>query len=202
MGILGGTFNPPHVGHLALARHARVQLGLQTVVLVPANRSPFKPDARDPGPEHRLAMCRALVRDTNGVGVCARELDRGGISYTVDTLSELHAAHPNDSLTLIVGADTACTLPRWREPQTLLELARLAVAERRGTTREQVLDSVRAIDPDAEASFLTLPPIDVSSSECRRLAAAGEPIARLTGEGVAAYVAEHGLYREGARARA
>jgi nicotinate-nucleotide adenylyltransferase len=202
MGILGGTFNPPHLGHLALARHAREQLGLDVVALVPACRSPFKPSAPDPGAEHRLAMCRLLTRECSCVRTCALELERGGVSYTVQTLSALHVAHPGAELTLILGADTARTLPRWREPRRLLELARIAVADRTGTSREQVLESVATVDPRADVSCLTLPPIDVSSSTCRRTAARGESIAALAGEGVARYVAERGLYVEGAHARA
>jgi nicotinate-nucleotide adenylyltransferase len=190
MGILGGTFNPPHRGHLALARHARAELGLDSVLLVPASSSPHKPAAPDPGGEHRLRMCELLVRDCGGVRACALELRRGGVSYTVDTLTELHAGHPHAELTLILGADAAVTLPSWREPQTLVRLARLAVAERAGISRERVLESM----PEAAVRFLTMPVIEISSSQCRRRAGGGEPIEDLVGEGVAGYIAQHGLY--------
>ena len=195
LGILGGSFNPPHLGHLALARHARDQLALQRVLLVPANVSPFKPSAPDPGAEHRLQMCELLVQDCDGVCACAIELRRGGVSFTVDTLTALAAAHPEAELTLILGADAAVTLPSWREPQALVRLARLAVAERAGVSHEQVLESV----PDADVRFLTMQVIEISSSQCRRLAAAGEPLEPLVGEEVAGYLSHNGLYRRQAR---
>src|SRR5271166_2146145 len=132
LGILGGTFNPPHVGHLALARNALEELGLQRVLLMPAHTPPHKPTEEDPGPEHRLRMCCLSVTDTAGVSVCALEIERGGPSYTVDTLQAIHASHPDAQLTFIVGADTAGTLPAWREPAKLLGLAELAVAARDG----------------------------------------------------------------------
>ena len=216
VGILGGTFNPPHLGHLALARHALDELALERVVLMPAHASPFKPAAPDPGPEHRLSMCGLLVRGTPGVSVCALEIERGGDSYTVDTLTAIHASHPEAELTFIVGADTASTLPAWREPARLLQLADLAVAARAGTTREEVLASLRSVGPEltgatqahagAEAGrdgharaervrFLDLPVIDVSSSAVRRRAADGRPIEDWVGPDVAGYVREQWLYR-------
>jgi nicotinate-nucleotide adenylyltransferase len=217
VGILGGTFNPPHLGHLALARHASEQLGLERVVLMPTHTSPHKVAAPDPGPEHRLRMCRLLVGDDPGVSACALEVERGGASFTVDTLTAIHASHPDAELTFIVGADTASTLPAWREPARLLELAGLAVAAREGTTRAGVLESLRSIDavltgPAIEAHprgeqdadgrggahsirFLDLPVIDVSSSAARQRVVRGEPIEDLVGADVAAYIAEHGLYR-------
>jgi nicotinate-nucleotide adenylyltransferase len=215
VGILGGTFNPPHLGHLALARHALAALALQRVVLMPAHTSPRKPVAPDPGPEHRLRMCRLLVRDTPGVSVCALEIERGGRSYTVDTLTAIHASHPHAELTFIVGADTVSTLPGWREPARLLRLADLAVAARAGTTRAEVLASLRSVgDGRAGAAmqahdragadgrtgaqrvrFLQMPVIDVSSSAARRRAADGRAIEDLVGPDVASYVSEQGLYR-------
>ncbi len=126
IGILGGTFNPPHLGHVALARHARSELGLERVLIVPANIAPNKkPIARkDAGPEHRLAMCRLAVAEEPGVSVCALEIERGGVSYTVDTVQAIHDEHPDAELTLIVGADAARTLPGWREPARLLGIVR------------------------------------------------------------------------------
>src|SRR5437660_315879 len=108
---------------LALASHALDALALRRVVLMPAHTSPYKPSAPDPGPEHRLRMCRLLVGGAPGVSVCALEIERGGTSYTVDTLTAIHASHPDAELTFIVGADTASTLPAWREPARLLRLA-------------------------------------------------------------------------------
>jgi len=111
LGILGGTFNPPHLGHLAIARDALRELALDRVVLVPARMPPHKMVERDPGSAARLAMCRLLVAGVEGVSVCAHELERDGPSYTVDTLGAIHASDPDAELTFIVGADTAATLP-------------------------------------------------------------------------------------------
>jgi nicotinate-nucleotide adenylyltransferase len=202
IGILGGTFNPPHLGHLALARFAREQLGLRRVALTPAHTSPFKRAAPDPGPEHRLRMCALLVRGEPGLSACPLEVDRGGVSYTVDTLTAIHASHPDAELTFIVGADTANTLPDWRDPEGVLALASLAVAAREGTSREDVLERLRSIRSCASANgqqarpvcFLDMPHVDVSSSLARERAAAGEPLAALVGADVAAYIADHGLY--------
>ena len=196
IGILGGTFNPPHLGHVALARHARSELGLSRVLMIPASRSPQKHGEADPGPERRLEMCRLLSRD-QPVEVCALELERGGTSYTVDTLRAISSRNPHDELTFIVGADVAATLPSWREPRELLELADLAVAARPGTDRARVLEAVESVARGEPASlrFLEMPPIDVSSSMVRERAAAGEPIEELVGAELARYIADHGLYR-------
>jgi nicotinate-nucleotide adenylyltransferase len=193
LGILGGTFNPPHLGHLAVARHARLELGLELVLLVPAHTAPYKaggagsPGGRDPGPKHRLRMCRLLGAGAEGLSVCALEIERGGLSYTVDTLESLHASHPDAELTLIVGADTASTIGSWRQPARLLELAHLAVAARAGAVRQPL--------PGAErVRFLEMPTIEVSSSLVRQRVADGESIDELVGAAVAGYIAEHGLY--------
>jgi len=234
LGVLGGTFNPPHRGHLALARCAREQLGLERVLLVPAHTAPYKADGshgeHDPGPGQRLRMCRLAVADCQdaghgqapaggrplracrdgvdaGLSVCALEIERGGVSYTVDTLSALHARHPHAQLTLIVGADVARTLGSWREPARLLELARVAVAERPGTPRAPVLDALaelRGGGPGArarspEVSFLEMPAVEISSSLVRERVARGEPIEQLVGPSVARYIAERRLYAGGAR---
>jgi nicotinate-nucleotide adenylyltransferase len=181
LGVLGGTFNPPHLGHLALARHARAELGLERVLLMP---------------EHRLQMCRLAVADAHGVEACGLEVERGGASYTVDTLQAIHAICPDARLTFVVGADTARTLDSWREPARLLELAGLAVAMRSGTERGQVLETVASIPGGEreEVRFLEMEPMEVSSSLARERVARSQPIADLVGESVAGYIVEHGLY--------
>ena len=199
LGILGGTFNPPHLGHLAIARSARDELGLDRILLMPAHSIGHKRAGAhagaDPGPEHRLSMCRLLVEDaddTNGVSACALEVERGGSTYTVDTLEELHGMHPHARMTLIVGADTARTLPSWREPRRLIALADLAVARRAGVSDQAVLESVPR---PGRVRFLRAPLLEVSSSTVRERLAQGEQVNDLVGGAVASYISEHGLYR-------
>jgi nicotinate-nucleotide adenylyltransferase len=195
LGILGGTFNPPHLGHLAIAREAHQELGLDRVLLMPAASIAHKRAGADPGAEHRLGMCRLLVGDashTSVLSACALEVKRGGITYTVDTLEELHGRHPHARMTLIVGADTARTLPSWREPRRLLALADLAVARRTGVSDKAVLESV---PPPGRARFLQAPLLEVSSSTVRERLARGEQVDDLVGGPVAGYISAHGLYR-------
>ena len=210
VGILGGTFNPPHLGHVALARHARAELGLERVLLMPANIAPNKGAVSDdPGPEHRLAMCRLTVAREAGLEASALEIERGGTSYTVDTVQAIHDTHPDSELTLIVGADTARTLPSWRESARLLSLVRLAVAERDEADPSQdapaslssssaSLPSALGIDSQPGVVRLRMSKLAVSSSAVRELLAAGRPVVQLVGEAVAGYIAEHGLYRAAA----
>ncbi len=196
VGILGGTFNPPHLGHVALARYARAELDLERVLLMPAFLAPNKPvAAEDPGPEHRLAMCTLAVVNEPGVETSPLEIERRGVSYTVDTLQVIHERHPDAELTLIVGADTARTLPDWREPVRLLELAELAVAERDELSTEDVREALAGLDPGLRVEPLRMSRIAVSSSAVRERIAAGESVVELVGEAVAGYIDEHGLYR-------
>jgi nicotinate-nucleotide adenylyltransferase len=170
---------------------------------MPAHIAPHKAAEQDPGAEHRLAMCRLAVDGEPGLSVCALEIERRGPSYTVDTLSAIHAIQPDAELTFIVGADIARTLPSWREPAKVLELARLAVAARSGSSREQVLSTIDALATPpgadrraaAEVRFLAMPVIEVSSSMVRERVAREEPLEPLVGAPVAAYISEHGLYR-------
>ena len=199
LGILGGTFNPPHLGHLAIARHARDRLELQCVALMPARRPPHKAIEQDPGCGHRLAMCRLLVEGCRGLSVCELETERDGPSYTVDSLSAIHASHPDAALTLIVGADIASTLPTWREPERLLGLADLAVAARPGSDDRSVSAALAGLSGSARVQQLHSPVLDVSSSLVRERAHRGEPIEELVGGPIAGYIAEHGLYGAGAQ---
>jgi nicotinate-nucleotide adenylyltransferase len=138
-------------------------------------------------------MCLLAVAGEPGLEVCGLEIERGGPSYTVDTLKAINDSHPNSELTFIVGADMALTLPRWREPDALVGLARFAVAEREHGARRDVL---RALAPlAADVAFLDMPTVDISSSLVRERVREGGPIEGLVEPAVAAYIAEQGLYR-------
>ncbi len=177
---------------------------------MPARANPLKPAEHDPGSEHRLRMCELLCSGEEALVTCSAELSREGPSYTVQTLRELHRSYPDVDWTFLAGADAATTLPRWRDPEELLELAGLAVVGRGPGTREQVLQALAQVTGDdgprdggaapgmASVSFLEMAPVEVSSSQVRERVARGEAVAELVGEPVARYIAEHGLYREAA----
>jgi nicotinate-nucleotide adenylyltransferase len=195
IGILGGTFNPPHVAHLVCAQEAVTQLELDRAVLMPVAAPPHKRLDDDPGPDVRLELCRVAVGDDPRFEVSDVEVARGGPSYTIDTLTELHERHPGDELTWIAGGDVAATLPSWREPERVLSLARLAVAEREGAARAEIERVAESLGGREALTFLDMPRIDVSSSLIRRRVAAGLPIRYLVPDAVAARIAERGLYR-------
>jgi nicotinate-nucleotide adenylyltransferase len=196
-GILGGTFNPPHLGHLVCASEAADQLGLERVTLIPVFAPPHKEVPDDPGAEVRLALCELAVVGDGRLDVSRLEIDRGGSSYTVDTLRGLHATHPDHELTFIVGGDMAVSLPTWHEPREVLSLATLAVAERSGTRRRDVVDRLRAEFGEQvtdRLEFFDMPRMDISSSDIRHRVATGRTIRHLVPDAVADRIAAGGLY--------
>ena len=197
LGILGGTFNPPHLGHLVCSQEAYRELQLDRVMLIPARIPPHKPVEHEPGPEHRLELCRLAVADDDRFEVSAIELGRDGPSYTVDTLKELTSKASTSELFLIVGGDIAAGLPSWREPERVLELATLAIAKRRGTSRAAVESSLHELNDGGRARFFQMPRIGVSSTMIRRRVRAGQPIRYLVPDRVAEYIEQHQLYVEG-----
>ena len=203
IGILGGTFNPPHIGHLVCAQEARAALGLDRVLLIPVATPPHKELVDDPGAQLRIELCRRAASGDDGLEVCELEIRRGGRSYTVDTLRALRSERPEDELTLITGADMAVTLPRWREPEEILSMARLAVAERQELRREHIRDELCAALPAAQGrlEFFSMPRLDVSSSDVRARVAAGLPYRHLVPETVRQEIERHGLYLTGAAVR-
>jgi nicotinate-nucleotide adenylyltransferase len=195
IGILGGTFNPPHVAHLVCASEARWQLSLDEVLLVPAGVPPHKPMTEDPGIEHRLAMCRLAARGhEDWLGVSELEAQGGGPSYTVDTLRQIHASQPGDHLTFIVGGDMAWSLPAWREPDAILELASVAVAERAGARREEVRERLAALRGGETVTYIDVPRMDISSAALRQRVRSGQPITYLVPDPVSNYIEERRLY--------
>jgi nicotinate-nucleotide adenylyltransferase len=196
LGLLGGTFNPPHIGHLVCAQEALAQLELVRVLLVPVYEPPHKPIVDEPGVERRVEMCERAVAGEERIAVSRIDADVPGPSFTVDTLRRLHAERPGDELTFIVGGDMALSLPAWRAPEAILELAELAVADREGVRRADIEERVAEVRGGTDrVRFFEMPRLDVSSSLIRRLVAAGRPIRHLVPDGVADYIAAAGLYR-------
>jgi nicotinate-nucleotide adenylyltransferase len=200
VGILGGTFNPPHVAHLVCAQEARDQLGLDRVLLMPVLAPPHKQVPDDPGAEARLDLCRVAVAGDPSFEVSALELEREGPSYTVDTLRVLHDREPGDELTFIVGGDMAESLPSWREPREVLRLARLAVTQRDELRAEQLVQTLNPLHDGSRVTFFTMPRLDISSTDLRRRIAEGRPIRHLVPGAVADEIAAQGWYRRSAGA--
>ena len=191
LGLLGGTFDPPHVGHLAMATTVCSALSLDEVKFVVANDPWQKTGERQVTPAViRLEMTRALVEGHEEFSVDDREIRRGGPTYTVDTLRELHAENLNCEIFLIVGADTASRIHTWHQHEEVLALSTLVVVNRP--------DSTLQLDPSVSADrvrMVSMPAVDVSSTQIRALVASGSAIRELTNDGVSAVINAHGLYR-------
>jgi len=164
------------------------------VMLIPARIPPHKPVEDEPGPEHRLELCRLAVDGDERFSVSDLETVRPGPSFTVDTLQELHATEPDNALFLIVGGDVAAGLPLWNEPERVLELARPAVAKRRGTPRARVDQALAGLRGGERAEFFQMPRIGISSTLLRRRVRAGEPIRYMVPDAVERYIGAQGLY--------
>lgn len=193
LGVLGGSFDPPHIGHLVVASEAWAALALEAVLFVPAAAPPHKADApRTPAPQ-RLALTRAAVAGDRRFRVSAIEVERG-LVYTCDLLAALREAEPAHDLVFIMGADSLLQLETWREPERILALAHLAVAPRPGCDPVAVA-AARERWGAARVTLLDAPLIGVSSSDVRARLAAGRPVDYLVPPAVARLVARHGLYR-------
>ena len=194
IGVLGSAFNPPHLGHLALAQEALWQLGLSEVILVPTGEAPHKRILDDPGRELRLAMTRLAAADDSRFSVSTVEVDREGPSYTYETLELLARERPGTDLVFVMGADAAVGLESWRKPERVVELARLAVARRAGVSDTEVSAVVRSLGAEGRSTMLEMPQFGVSSSAVRERAAAGRPLRYLVPEPVARFIEEKGVY--------
>jgi nicotinate-nucleotide adenylyltransferase len=195
IGILGGTFNPPHLGHLICAQEAYLQLGLDRVTLIPARIPPHKAVEDEPGAEHRLELCRLAVHgDSERFEVCDIEVLRDGPSYTVDTLEELHSSAPDHELFLIVGGDIAAGLPGWHRPERVLSLATLAVAKRRGTSRAADDEALGQLPGGERTCFFRMPRIGISSTMLRDRVRGGQSIRYYVPDPVIGYIERHRLY--------
>ncbi len=210
MGILGGTFDPVHRGHVRAAIEVADALGLSRVLMIPAARPPHKPGFEPAPAAHRLAMLELAAREDPRLTPCAIELKRKGPSYTVDTLEELAGKLPGAAFFLILGSDAYREIDTWHRPQRLLELADIVVVRRpgcAGSERREPPVAARALccyDPAIDGYvhqsghrivFQPIQGVEVSATEVRERVARGLPITELTGPEVARYIAQHGLYR-------
>ncbi|HET7186957.1 MAG TPA: nicotinate (nicotinamide) nucleotide adenylyltransferase, partial [Gemmatimonadaceae bacterium] len=178
LGIFGGSFDPPHLGHLLPVIDAAESLGLDAVRFVPAGIQPFKVGRASAAPEHRLAMTTRLVAGVPGFSADSSEIDRGGLSYTVDTLGTLSRTSGADELVLLVGADAFAMFDQWREPERIAELATIAVLVR-GEAPLPELKTGRAVQ------LLRTRRVDISSTELRARVADGRTIRGFVPDAVA-----------------
>lgn len=195
VGLLGGTFDPIHIGHLIIAEEARVRLNLDKVLFIPARRSPHKLDEAPCALEHRMRMVELAVADNPYLDVCRLEAERPGPSYTVDTVESLRVAYgPGVDLFFIMGMDSLEGLSRWREPQRLISMVRIVAVGRAGCTVD-----LRALERELPGigerlDLLPTLQIGISSTELRRRVREALPIRYQVPAAVEKYIVEHGLY--------
>jgi nicotinate-nucleotide adenylyltransferase len=200
VGILGGAFNPPHIGHLVCAQEALLQLALDKVVFVTVGQAPHREIEDDPGAAVRLELVELAVADDDRFESSRIELDREGPSYTSDTLREMRRNAPDVEHFLILGGDQAAGLPDWHEPEEVLSLATVGVVERVSWTRNAIGIKIARLKGSERVRYLDMPLIQVSSSAIRSRVATGRPIRYLVPDGVASFVLAHGLYGASAAA--
>ena len=194
VGILGGAFNPPHLGHLVCAQEALLQLELDTVVFVPTGQPPHRVLEDDPGGDLRLEMVELAIAGDSRFAASRIELDRPGPSYTAETLAAMRSAEPDHELFLIVGGDQAASLPDWHEPEQVLAQATLVVVERVSRSRSAIGLQLAPLRGADTVLYLETPLIQVSSTMLRRRVAGGEPIRYLVPERVVSLIGARGLY--------
>jgi nicotinate-nucleotide adenylyltransferase len=191
IGVYGGTFNPPHLGHLILTQSAIDALMLDRILLVPAFQSPFKTHSESLPAEIRAEMVELAISDNTRLMGEYYEVHRAGVSFTVDTLRQIQAEHPDDSLFLLMGADTFLEFHLWKEPEAIAEIATLAVAERPGYEID-----LAAHPYGKTARRFSMPLIEISSTDIRRRVREGFSIKYLVPWTVQVFIESKGLFRE------
>jgi len=197
VGVLGGTFDPVHYGHLAIAEEARVRLELDTVLLMPARLQPLRQNERATTPEHRAAMLERAIIGNPNFALSRIEFERPGPSFTADTMALLRERQPRGSeLFFILGVDALADLPRWKDPERLITLCRLVAFNRPGCTFEPRELFLKMPLLRERIIFLEGPRLEISSTDLRRRIRHGLPIRYLLPDAVAEYIQSHRLYRE------
>ena len=197
LGIMGGTFDPIHIGHLACAEQAREAFELAAGVFIPAGNPVFKKDRAVTPAADRLEMCRLATRSNPAFDVSAIEIERGGDTYTVDTLRQLRAHYPdNVELRFITGADAVASIVAWRESAAIADLARLIAVTRPGYALSDERRALIEGRGNFAVDYLEITSLAVSSSDLRRRVAAGASIRYLTMQRVFDYIREKRLYRD------
>jgi nicotinate-nucleotide adenylyltransferase len=196
LGLFGGSFDPPHIGHMLMAQDALEALALDRLLVVPAAQQPLKPENQTP-PAHRLAMVQACFAGVPGIEVDPVEIARGGLSYMVDTVEDVRRRMPDARLHLLIGSDVVPTLPRWRDVDRLLRMVQLVVLSR--DAADPSPGSELVVHGGVVAQRLATRRVDVSSTEIRARFRCGRSIRGFVPDAVATYIASTGLYRENSR---
>lgn len=194
IGVIGGTFDPPHIGHLVIAEQAYFQLGLDVVWFAPVGNPPHKTHNRVSPVVHRIEMTRLSITGNPHFMVSRADVDRPPPHYITELFETLVQQQPDTEWHLIIGADSLSEMPRWYQPQRLLQLTRFAVASR--VTAVPDMDSLEAALPgiSAQVDRLDCPMIDLASRELQRRVNVGLPIRYMVHEDVASYISAHHLY--------
>ena len=194
IGLMGGSFNPIHCGHVALARAALESGRVERVLFLPTGNPLHKKEGLADKFD-RLRMVELAVKHEAGMAVCREEIDRDGVIYTVDTLAALKRKMPDCTLTYLIGADTLRALGTWRRVETVIERCKFLVMMREGETREEVIRLAGLwTQRGAQIDFLDARKMDISSTQIREQIQKGLPFERLVPQAVADYIHEHGLY--------
>ena len=194
IGLMGGSFNPIHCGHVALARAVLESGRVERVLFLPTGNPPHKKEGLADKFD-RLRMVELAVEHEAGMAVCREEIDRDGVIYTVDTLAALKRKMPDCTLTYLIGADTLRALGTWRRVETVIERCKFLVMMREGETREEVIRLAGLwTQRGAQIDFLDARKMDISSTQIREQIQKGLPFERLVPQAVADYIHEHGLY--------
>jgi nicotinate-nucleotide adenylyltransferase len=191
--LFGGTFDPPHLGHLQIAGFIRDELGIERILFIPAWIAPHKVSHQAAAAEHRLAMLRLAVQGRRGFEVSEMEIRRQDVSYSIDTIRQMKKdlALDSEDLFFLIGADSLLELPTWRLPEHILAESRVLVAVRPGFDTDKIPNNLRD-----SVELLTNPPIKISSSQIRRRVKTGQSIDDLVPDSVVTYIRQNDLYQD------
>lgn len=190
IGIFGGTFNPPHIGHLITAESVREALALDRIVFMPSYISPHKQEGEEQSSHHRFTMTKMAIATNNRFDISREEIEKGDTSYTIDTLKHLRKIYDNGSMYLIIGMDNYITFHLWKEPKRILEQSTVVVMNRPNYPQR-----INEIIGTTNVIFVDVPDIDVSSSDIRQRIKKGKSVKYLVPDEVERYIIDNGLYK-------
>jgi len=198
IGIMGGTFDPIHIGHLILAERVRDSKELDQVIFIPTGVNPLKKDKNISSSVHRLEMLRLAIESNPYFSISTIEIERGGLSYTIDTLRALRVKYKDDDLYFIIGSDIIFQLEKWKDFKELFKLCKFILVDRPGNEYKEIDEKIQEININYQLSFerITLPLMDISSSDIRNRVKSKKSIKYLVPTNVEDYIKKHKLYLE------